>query len=74
MKYKYQARLTQDMVNDRFPRYIAVPSIVDATGGFWVDGDLKFTRENEFARVNDALTFIMPSQIMFITKVDVYDE
>ena len=74
MKYKFKARLTPAMTDVQFPRYIEVPSIVDATGGFWIDGDLKFTRVCEFARAEDAITFIMPSQIMFIQKVDVYDE
>ena len=62
------------MTDNSFPRYIEVPSIVDATDGFWVDGDLKFTRDNEFERAEDLSIFIMPSQIMFIQKVDVYDE
>ena len=73
MKYRYRAILSKALQDAFFDNYIDVPSIEDAKDGFWVDGDGNFSRDNEFSRDEDALTFIMPSQILFIQKVDVYD-
>lgn len=71
MKYKYKAKLSQALIESGFPPDIAVPSVLDALDGFWTNGTCEFKHVPcEFTRGEDNIFFIMPSQILFIKKVE----
>jgi hypothetical protein len=63
MKYGYRAQLIPDQFKLMMLKQIDIPSILDATDGFWIN------KEHKFTRGEDAKYWIPPSQILFVEKL-----
>ncbi len=63
MKLRYIAHISKELQNHCFADIIEIPSLADATDGFWINA------HGVFARDDDNMMWIPASQILYVMEV-----